>query len=403
MSHLTGVIEVPSPNSGSASVQVVALGISQATLIASAERIPGGPFVIQSISLTADQAPVTKLALTPASINAPAGQTYQLVLQGLDAQGNLEPVGAITWNSSSPGVASVTGWPGLGNTGEVQTLTPGISTITATVGTLSANASITVTDGTFTITASPNPLTISTPVTVGNSINSQITITAGSVGGSFNYNISGANVGDFSASGCAVSLAAGGTCNVTVIFTPSASGTRSATLNFTNFNGGGALLSVPLWGTGQNPAFTITASPNPLTISTPVTVGNSFNSQITITAGSVGGSFNCNISGANVGDFSASGCAVSLSPNATCNVTVTFQPTAGGTRIASLNFTNSTGGAALLSVPLFGTGQNAVFTISASPDPLNFSTPVTVGNSTSSQLTITSGPIGGSFFKCTAP
>ena len=59
-----------------------------------------------------------------------------------------------------------------------------------------------------------------------------------------NPNITGSNSGDFDASGCGGSVAANGTCTVNVTFSPSQTGTRSATLNM-------AGQSVSLTGNGR--------------------------------------------------------------------------------------------------------------------------------------------------------
>ena len=63
--------------------------------------------------------------------------------------------------------------------------------------------------------------------------------------------IGGPNHGDFSkTTTCGSSVAAGGSCTVTVTFTPKATGTRTASLGFTD-NGGGSPQLVPLSGTGD--------------------------------------------------------------------------------------------------------------------------------------------------------
>jgi len=62
----------------------------------------------------------------------------------------------------------------------------------------------------------------------------------------------GANSGDFSENNtCGVSLAVGGSCNVVILFTPSASGSRSASLSVTNTLTGN-LLTASLTGTGTH-------------------------------------------------------------------------------------------------------------------------------------------------------
>lgn len=61
------------------------------------------------------------------------------------------------------------------------------------------------------------------------------------------------------------------------------------------------------------------------------------------------------LSGANAGDFAASGCTAPLGPGASCTITVAFKPSAGGSRTASLRVAdNAVGGGQ--SVSLSGTG-----------------------------------------------
>jgi hypothetical protein len=63
--------------------------------------------------------------------------------------------------------------------------------------------------------------------------------------------ITGANGGDFTETDtCGGSVAAKGTCSISVTFTPSALGTRSATLNVAD-NASNSPQVVPLTGTGK--------------------------------------------------------------------------------------------------------------------------------------------------------
>ena len=74
--------------------------------------------------------------------------------------------------------------------------------------------------------------------------------------------ISGTNSGDFalnSATTCGSSLAAGSPCLIAVTFTPSATGTRSATLSV-GYGGIGSPQSVTLTGTGQSLTITSTVA-----------------------------------------------------------------------------------------------------------------------------------------------
>jgi hypothetical protein len=111
----------------------------------------------------------------------------------------------------------------LSGTGTLAQLTPTSLTFAAqTVGTTSAPQTVTMTD-----------------VSTNNSIKiTSITIT-------------GANAADFAqTNNCGTTLTAGSSCSITVTFTPSATGARSATLTV-NDDGGGLSQSVSLGGTGM--------------------------------------------------------------------------------------------------------------------------------------------------------
>src|SRR5712692_11904826 len=72
--------------------------------------------------------------------------------------------------------------------------------------------------------------------------------------------ITGANSGDFSQTNtCGASVAAGAMCNINVVFTPTATGSRSASLSI-NDDATGSPQSVPLTGTGVAPAVTLSAT-----------------------------------------------------------------------------------------------------------------------------------------------
>ncbi len=62
--------------------------------------------------------------------------------------------------------------------------------------------------------------------------------------------ISGTNAGDFNQRNtCSSPLAPGGTCTISVVFSPTAVGARSATLSIVSADGGNQ--TVPLSGTGN--------------------------------------------------------------------------------------------------------------------------------------------------------
>jgi hypothetical protein len=170
------------------------------------------------------------------------------------------------------------------------------------------------------------------------------------------FAITGTNPGDFAivSNTCGSTLAAAGTCVVGVQFKPTAINIRRANLSVSD-NGGGSPQLLAMSGTG-----TILAI-SPLSWAYGIhTVGTSTAKTFTLTnAGTVVINFTgFSITGTNPGDFpiTANTCASSLAVGASCSVTVTFKPTATGSRKANLSIADNAGGSPQL-VSLVGTGQ----------------------------------------------
>jgi hypothetical protein len=174
--------------------------------------------------------------------------------------------------------------------------------------------------------------------------------------------VSGANAGDFAqGSDCPTvpgTLAAGGSCTIQVSFTPSATGSRTASVSIAD-DASGNPHTVSLSGTGTAPAVTLT--PASLTFSgqtvgttsptQSVTVRNSGTAGLAISSIALGGT--------NAGDFGQSNNCPTvpslLAANATCTVTVSFTPSALGSRTASVNITDDASGSPH-GIALSGTG-----------------------------------------------
>ena len=130
-------------------------------------------------------------------------------------------------------------------------------------------------------------------------------------------------------------------CTLSITFTPTASGARSATLSITDNAGttSAATQTASLSGIGNAPA-TDTLSASSLTFAQQqigttsaaqtITLTNSGGVPLTLIAASV-----------SPGDFSVvNSCGNSLAANSTCAFHVTFSPTAVGTRTATLTITD---------------------------------------------------------------
>ena len=189
-------------------------------------------------------------------------------------------------------------------------------------------------------------------------------------------------------------IAAGSTCAVDVTFNPSTTGPTTASLNVADSAKIIGFQSVPLNGVGiagtASPsvttlAFNTVTAGSPVT--KPVTVKNTGDAPLDVTP---------SITGAATADHKiASTTCGQLGVGASCVVNVTFNPTAIGSRAATLEIPNDTG--VNTRVALTGTGAGSTFVVS--PSPVTFGT-VTVNTSKSQTIGVrNSGTLA---FKVTA-
>ena len=173
--------------------------------------------------------------------------------------------------------------------------------------------------------------------------------------------ISGANAGDFTVSAQPISsVTAGGSTTFTLNFNPSASGTRTATVTIINNDSNENPYNFTVQGTGTSPEIDVRG--NNVSISdgdvTPSTAdGTDFGTQ-NVTGGSLTRTFTIantgtgvlnltgsplvQISGANAGDFSVGQpTSSSVAAGQSITFTITFDPTASGTRSATVTILNS--------------------------------------------------------------
>jgi hypothetical protein len=155
-------------------------------------------------------------------------------------------------------------------------------------------------------------------------------------------------------------LAAGASCTISATFTPSATGTRSASIQVTD-NATGSPQSIALSGTGAAAAPVVSLAPSSLSFgsqavgstsgSQSVTLTNSGNAPLSITSIAVGGT--------NAGDFTDPNTCPSgpstLAAGSSCTISATFSPSAPGARSASIQVTDNVGSSPQ-AVALSGTG-----------------------------------------------
>ncbi len=206
---------------------------------------------------------------------------------------------------------------------------------------------------------------------------------------------------------CGASLGAGGNCTISVTFSPTTSGPVSGTINI-NDDAAASPQTVNLTGTGTAPVATLSVTSLTFTsqaVNTPsspqsVTLTNSGTAVLNISS--------ISLAGANSSDYSltpASTCGASIAGGASCIISVTFSPTAAGTRVAQVNIADNAQGSPQ-QVLVTGTGVLAP-NVSLSDTNINFpnqnvgttsaSQTVTLTNNGSAPLEITGSVATGDF------
>jgi hypothetical protein len=259
-------------------------------------------------------------------------------------------------------------------------------------GTVTINDDASSSPQTFTVSATgtaklvPSPLSLSFTSQVIGTTSAPLTITLTnpqSVGEAITgATITGANASDFAVTtSCPLSpstLPAGANCPLTVTFSPSGPGARSATLNV------GDPLMIPLSGSGSAP---VTVLPGLLTYTSPVGTTSAFQT-VTITNVSTTNAIhitNLSLSG----DFTqtSSTCPMnpaSLAAGASCTLTISFNPSIGGVRDGQLQVYENDVATSPQVINITGTGTSPL-TLSGQLLPLSFSAQ-TVGTSSAPKI-----------------
>lgn len=217
--------------------------------------------------------------------------------------------------------------------------------------------------------------------------------------------LSGTNASDFSiASSCGTTLAVNASCSVSLVFSPVASGARTAVLSFSD-SVASSPQTVSLSGTG---VLSSSASAAPGTVNFGNQVVGKASAAQTVKLTNTGSTSliapTVALTGSNAGDFKiVNSCQAALATTASCSVSITFAPSAIGSRTAVLSFSDSASNSPQ-GVTLSGWGTNAP-QISLSPSSLDFggvamggqvTQPITLLNSTSAAVQISSMTLSGS-------
>jgi hypothetical protein len=168
------------------------------------------------------------------------------------------------------------------------------------------------------------------PVTLTNNQNVALTGISVSISGSSAYS---------QVNTCGNTIPAGGKCTITVTFAPATAGAQTGTVIITD-SANNSPQSINLTGSGMLP---VSLTPAALNFGTQTVGTTSAGKIVTVTNHEkIAVNFtSVAISGTNRSDFAESNNCNSVAAGGTCTVTVTFTPTARGSRAATLTLTDS--------------------------------------------------------------
>jgi hypothetical protein len=208
--------------------------------------------------------------------------------------------------------------------------------------------------------------------------------------------VTGANAGDFIATAnCAAPLSSDNSCNISIVFTPSAAGSRKAILTVNDTAGA---QTAQLTGTGVAPQSAVTLVPGTLSFAATNQGTTSAPQVVTVTSSGAAPLHisSVAVSGANAGDFNLvpGGCNGAYPVNASCSITATFTPFADGFRTASITIVDDAPDSPQ-SVQLSGTGTGTGVPVgkpgaSLSPNSISFSSTTQGATSGAQSITLSS-------------
>ena len=327
-----------------------ATGPRSATL-AIGDNAPGSP---QTVSLTGTGSALPLLIIRQGTGNGTVTSSDGSISCGVTCSASFNSGTTVTLTATPASGSVFTGWGGAcSGTQRCSVTMNAPQTVVATFipGVPTADLS------TASLVFGPQLVGVVSPiqiVTLSNSGSASLGITS--------IALAGPNVSDFSQSNtCGSALAAGANCTISTVFTPSAAGTRAASVTLTDSLG---IQTIALTGTGVAPA--ISFSTTALTFASQL-VGTSSTSQA-VTVQNTGTAplpiTSVLLSGANGGDFSQTNtCGTNLLDGASCTITIAFAPTAAGSRNASVVLTDILG---TQTMSLNGTAVAPAVSLSAS-------------------------------------
>jgi hypothetical protein len=292
------------------------------------------------------------VSVSPTAATVASGGTEQFSAQVTNTSNT-----AVTWSATS-GTVSTTGLFTAATVTATKTVT--VTATSVADNTKSARATVTVNAAAGILTLNPTSITFGS-VTVGqtspvltttltNTGNASLTITSDSISaGDFNWG--GKGTCNYN------TLAPGSSCTYSAKFTPTATGTRTATIMIYS-TASDSTVTLPLSGIGTTAtAGTLGVSPATLALGS-VVVGKSGTASGSLTAG--GASVTVSAVSSNNSAFSVGGLSlpVTIPAGNSAAFTVTFSPQTTGAVTAALTFTSNAQSSATVET-LTGTGAAA--------------------------------------------
>ena len=304
-----------------------------------------------------------------------------------DGNGNFTPIATPLATGAGPVFPAV---GDFNNDGSLDIVVPnsGSNTISVLLG-AGAPASPTITIAPTSLTFAAQALkTTSAPQTVSVSNSGTVPVTFTNI----------TTTGDFAGATlaqCPTLAVDSDPCVFQITFTPTANGTRTGAVTFTD-NATGSPRSVTLTGTGGTTAGTVSLNPTSLTFAAQglnttspaqtVTVANTGNVPVGLTGLGITAPFAI-VSGAGAGTCTSE---TDLAVEASCTINVTFTPTAAGAATGLLSVSDNATGSPQ-TVALSGTGGQNSVTITIPPGGSTSAT-TTPGGTAFYGLTITGAP-----------
>ena len=346
--------------------------------------------------------PAPTVTVTPSSSRITSAQALTVAVTVNASSGSPTPTGsvmltgggytsgAVTLSSGSATINVPADSLAIGTDTLTATYTPD-STSSSTYASSTGMNSVTVT--TPPVTLAPNILTFSSETDGTTSAAQTVTLTNSGTAALIITSITAS--GDFAQTHtCDASVAVGANCSISVTFAPTAAGSHTGSLTIAD-SATGSPQTVGLSGMGIAPTPGIMLSPSTLTFASQMTTSTSVVQTITLTNSGTAALYITSISAS--GDFAETqNCASSVAAGANCTISVTFTPTASGSRTGALTITDNASGSPQ-TVTLSGTGvasgTGTPVTVSTRSTSLTISSPG--GTSTAAiQLTSAGGFTG---------